>query len=204
MSAHDRWGDPRGAVTRAVRWISGARSDDDAGHAQLLEAVARSLRASAAPSVALAEGADAIAPSPLAAELARALGMVERGAPLSEALAVWIGPEPTAARQLAGAALALGSELGGAWASALDGAAAGLRDRAEVAREVRALTAQARSSAAVMVLSPIGFAAYAWTTDPRIAAFVFGHPLGWSCLGLGVALDAAGAAWMRVLTASVA
>ncbi len=113
----------------------------------------------------------------------------------------WVGSRPTPARMLAGTALALGAEIGGAHARSLDGAAAGLRERAELSREVQALTSQARASAAVMVLAPVGFAAYAWTADGRVARLVLTTPFGWACLLGGLGLDLAGAAWMARLTA---
>jgi tight adherence protein B len=195
-----RWSE---VLAAARRRLVGPRAGDDAVHARLLEAVARALRAGAAPTGALREAAASIDPGRVADDLRAALAMVERGAPLGDALSTFAAADGGPARQLAAAALALGAEVGGAWARALDGAAAGLRDRAEVAREVRALTSQARSSAAVMVLAPLGFAAYAWTTDPRIAAFALGHPLGWACLTTGFLLDVVGAAWMRALAGGV-
>jgi tight adherence protein B len=183
--------------------IGGGR-DDDAVHAELLEAVARGLRAGLSASAALDEGARVAHPSGTADDLRRSLHMAALGAPLGRAIEAWVRADPTPARVLSGASLTLGTELGGAWARALDGAAAGLRDRAELAREVRALTSQARSSAAVMVLAPLAFAAYAWTTDPRIGHFVLADPRGWACVGLGAVLDVLGAMWMQRLTARVA
>ena len=100
---------------------------------------------------------------------------------------------------LAGTALALGAELGGAQARCLDAAAASLRERASLEREVRALSSQARASAAVMVAAPMGFAVFSGTTDPRVAQVLVSTPLGWACLVGGLLLDGLGAGWMARL-----
>ena len=181
-----------------------ASREADAEHAVVLEAVARSLRGGASLARALHEAAGALSVGPVAADLRAALTRHDRGAPVVAVVDAWVAADPTSSRSLAGAALALGSELGGARARALDGAAAGLRDRADLAREVRALTTQARSSTLVMVLAPVAFALYAWTNDHRVGVLMFTTPLGWSCLAMGLALDAVGAWWMAKLVGSVA
>ncbi len=126
---------------------------------------------------------------------------VGRGAPLGPALDRWAaGDDPV--RAMTGVALSFGAEVGGARARALDEAAAGLRDRAELAREIRALTSQARASAAVMVVAPVAFAGVGWLTG-GVSARVFTTPLGLVCLAAGLALDLLGAWWMASWTRSV-
>jgi tight adherence protein B len=181
-----------------------AGGDGDTDHAAVLEAVARSLRGGASLAGALHEATGALPPGPVAEQLRTALIRHDRGAPVVSVIDAWVAADPTSSRSLAGAALAMGSELGGARARALDGAGAALRDRADLAREVRALTTQARSSTLVMVVAPVAFALYAWTNDHRVAALMLTTPLGWSCLGLGILLDAVGAWWMARLVARVA
>ncbi len=122
---------------------------------------------------------------------------------VTDVIDAWVAARPDPVRVLAGAALGLGAELGGAQARSLDGAAAGLRDRAELMAEVRALTSQARTSAAVMVLAPVGFAAYSWVTDGRVGGVMFTTPVGWACLVAGVVLDGLGAIWMVKLVGRV-
>jgi len=194
------------AVLRLVERIRALLrvSDEDTEHALVLESVARALRSGASLAHALIETAESLPSSRTVGELRSALVVFEQGAPVTEAVEAWVSTDPTATRSLAGAALALGAEVGGARARALDGAAAGLRDRADLLREVRALSSQARSSALVMVLAPVVFAGLAWTTDRDIARLMCATPLGWSCLALGLALDAVGAWWMAKLTARVA
>jgi len=178
-------------------------ADADTDHAILLECVARSLRGGASLAHALVEAADSLPASPAVVELRSALALYDRGASVTAVVEAWVAADPSVARALAGAALALGADVGGARARALDGAADALRDRADLSREVRALSSQARSSALVMVLAPVAFVGLAWTTDRRVAVLMCTTPFGWTCLAGGLVLDAAGAWWMHRLTARV-
>jgi tight adherence protein B len=110
-------------------------------------------------------------------------------------------PDRPAVR-LAAAALALAAETGGAPARAVDGVAATLRSRAAVESELRALTSQAKASAAVIALSPLAFAAFSGVTDPRIAAFAR-TSAGTILVLAGLGLDGLGAWWMARLCRSV-
>ena len=98
---------------------------------------------------------------------------------------------------MAAGALALAATAGGPQARAVDGVADTLRERRAVAAEVRAQSAQARLSALVIGLLPVAFLAWAVVTDRRTAVFLVASPPGWACLVAGIALEAAGALWMR-------
>jgi Flp pilus assembly protein TadB len=184
-------------LVRRFRWLT---PGSEAEHAELLEAVARSLRAGSSLFTALEHGVGACR-GRVAAELDGALLAARNGAQLGPTLDAWADSNDPV-RTVAGSALALGAELGGARARALDDAAAGLRDRAALAGEIRALTSQARASAAVMVLAPLGFAVFGWFADAGLAS-VFATPLGAGCLVAGLTLDAAGAWWMAAWTRRV-
>jgi Flp pilus assembly protein TadB len=79
-----------------------------------------------------------------------------------------------------------------------------VRERAALQREVRALASQAQTSAVVLVLLPVGFAAAIAVVDPRVRSFYVGSPLGPLCVAAGVLLDAFGAWLMLRLVRSVA
>ena len=63
---------------------------------------------------------------------------------------------------------------------------------------------QARLSAVVIALLPVGFTAWCITTDPRAASFLLGSAAGWLCLTAGLALLAVGAWWMARIVRSAA
>jgi tight adherence protein B len=163
-----------------------------------LEAVARSLRSGAGLRGAVAEAA-ASAPGVLAVDLARSARAAE-AVGVVDALERWGRRRPLPGVRLAVAALCLGAETGGAQARAIDGVAATLRQRLAIAAEARSLASQARASAAVIALAPIGFCGLASTTDQRVGAFLFRSGAGLAVLTAGLLLDAVGALWMARLT----
>ena len=165
---------------------------------QVLEATARSLRSGASLRIALSESTDH-APPRLREALTAVVVAAERGVPLVDAIDAWSTSTTGDGVRLAGAALALSAELGGAAARSLDGVAATLRDRNAVRREVRALSSQARASAVVIGVAPLGFAVIAAAVEPRTIDFLLRTPVGIACLTFGVVLDGLGAAWMHRL-----
>ena len=166
-----------------------------------LEAVARSLRSGASLRQAVEEAGRARAGGgrALAAELSRAAAEAAQGASLVAALEAIAARRPLPGVRLGVAALCLGAETGGAQARAVDGVAATVRERLAVAAELRALSSQARISALVIGLAPVGFGAFAAATDPRTAQFMLHTPAGLALLVCGLILDALGWLWMQRL-----
>jgi tight adherence protein B len=122
------------------------------------------------------------------------------GVPLAAALDGWAARRPLPAVRLGVAALALAAETGGASARAVDGVAETIRGRLAVGAEVRALSAQARLSALVIVLAPLAFTALAMASDKGTTTFLFQTPAGLACLVAGLGLDAIAAFWMQRLS----
>jgi tight adherence protein B len=186
-------------VVRARRGRAGARLEQALPPA--LEAVARSLRTGASLRQAVGEAARDT-PGRLGAELARAAGEAGMGGSLLAALEAMAERRPGPGVRLAVAALCLGAETGGAQARAVDGVAATLRERLGVAAELRALSSQARISALVIGLAPLGFGAFAAATDPRTSGFLLHTGPGLALLAVGLALDGLGWLWMQRLAGS--
>lgn len=165
-----------------------------------LESVARSLRSGASLRQAIEEAGAASGPSRvLAGELSRAAAEAAHGASLVTALEAVGARRPLPGVRLGVAALCLGAETGGAQARAVDGVAATVRERLAVAAELKALSSQARISALVIGLAPIGFGAFAAATDPRASEFLLHTPAGLILLATGLVLDAVGWLWMQHL-----
>jgi tight adherence protein B len=161
----------------------------------LLDDVAHHLRAGGTVLTAL----DGIAASAhaFAGDCATAVARTRAGLTLEHALIVWAGEcGGPGARAVAGA-LGVAAQTGGQSAVALDGMAAGLRDEQAVAAESAALAAQARLSAAVVALAPLGFLGFSALTGGGAANFLTRSAIGRACFGCGVALDALAAMWMR-------
>jgi tight adherence protein B len=164
---------------------------------EVLERVAGSLRAGAAPPVALAEGAAGVdLPDALAADLARVVERADREG-LGAALGAWARERPLPAVAAVAAALEVGVSAGGPAASALDGLAAGLRDRHDAAAEVAALSAQGRLSAVVVGAAPLVSLSLSLLVDPRVAPTLVGTAAGRACVVAGVGLEGLAGLWMR-------
>ncbi len=179
-----------------VLWARRRRRNPAADLPVLLEGVAARLRAGCSLAQALVE-ASPPGPGVLAdqwrrtAELVPALGAVG-------ALQDWAGRADRRSIRLAAAALTLAARTGGSPARAVDGVAATLRCRLALEAEIRALSSQARASAAVIALAPAAFGVLAGLTDPRTLAFLR-SPAGLVVVSAGLGLDALGAWWMARL-----
>ena len=162
---------------------------------ETLERVGAELRAGGTVATALATLANG--DGPLAPDLARLESRVRLGASLPDALEAWARERTTAGVEAAAGALALSATVGGRAADALDALASSLRDRLGVAAEARALSAQARYSAWVIGIAPIGYIVASAAIDPRSLHDLIGTGAGRSCALLGIALEVMGAMWMR-------
>lgn len=136
---------------------------------------------------------------PVGADLALVAARQGRGLSLQESLDQWARDRPGTGVAFVVDALALAGTSGGSQSRALEGVGATLRERQALAREVRALGSQARTSAVVLVVTPVAFAAVVAAADPRIRHLLLATPLGWMCIVTGAVLDAVGAWWMARL-----
>jgi tight adherence protein B len=136
---------------------------------------------------------------PLATALARIVDTVGLGARLDEALERWATDVGTDDARLVVGVLALHRRSGGDLPHVLDQVAATLRERSSAAREVRALTAQARLSGAILGSLPVGFFAFLWMTSRGDIQGAFDSPIGLGAIVAGLALDGVAFMWIRSL-----
>src|SRR2546428_507434 len=72
-------------------------------------------------------------------------------------------------------------------------------ERVAAAREVRALTAQARLSGLILGLLPVGFFAFLWLTSRRDIEGALSTPTGLICIALGLLMEGLAFLWIRRL-----
>jgi tight adherence protein B len=185
------------AGPRAARALADrrARASRAAQLPDALDAIASALRAGRSLHQAIGDAAT-LRP-PVGPELAAVARRAGHGEALALALRRW-GSGASADPDTAAAATALAAahEIGGPIAAIAAGAAADMRERAEQRAELRALAAQARASAFVLVVAPVAVTSVLSVADPRIGDFLLRTAPGGACLVAGLVLDAAGAAWM--------
>ena len=184
-----------GLLIAIRRWTGRLRPADSVPEA--LELTARALRSGASVLTALDRAAGELPETRLRQVVRRVRG----GLSLSEALDDWVGG--VSERQTAAALLVLGHTSGAAMAASLDRAAASLRQRQALDEEIRALTAQTRTSGVVVAAAPAGFAIIVTLVDRDALSGLLSTPVGLMALGLGVALEALGLWWMARLCRSV-
>ena len=180
----------RTARQRRARIVAAAVPD-------ALENVGAELRAGgtvAAAIVIIARG-----DSPLAPDLLRVDTRVRLGASLPDALEAWARERPVGGIEATAGALSLSTTVGGRAADALEALASSLRDRLAVAAEARALSAQARYSAWVIGVAPIGYLCANAVIDPRSMHALLGTSAGRLCAFAGIGLEALGAVWIRAI-----
>ncbi len=172
-----------------TRWQAGPRRLD-AALPNLVDDLARSLHTGATLAEALAEAGRL--EGPLAADLRRVAADVDAGAPVGEALRRWEARRPGTRVGLLVAVVDLALVAGGEPVALLTAVGDSLRDEQAVAAEARALATQARASAAVVCLAPLGFAVL---TSPFRSGGILGGA-GPLLLLVGLGLDAVGLWWM--------
>jgi tight adherence protein B len=137
--------------------------------------------------------------APLGATFRRLADRTELGDPMAPAIDDWAvdvgGPD---ARLVAGV-LKLHRRTGGSLAATLDDLVTTLRDRRTAARELESLTAQARLSASILGLLPIGFFLFLSIVARRDLQTAYETPAGVAAIGLGLGLQAVAFAWIRRL-----
>jgi tight adherence protein B len=168
---------------------------------QLAEAVsslAAGMRAGLSLTRAIAFAADE-AEQPLASSLASVADRTDLGTPLDAALREWARATASSDARLLAGVLDLHRRTGGELPSVLDGVASTLRERRAAAREVRALTAQARLSGAILGLLPIGFFLFLSVTSRDDIAAAFHSPAGIGAIALGFTMQGGAFLWIRSL-----
>lgn len=178
----------------AIRRANGKRSRERAAR-NLPTAVgelAGALRSGATLAAALRDLAPSVS-GLLATEVDGAVALLDRGHGMDRVLHAWGRATRIDGVELLVAACRFSRDGGAGLDAALDGVAAALVDRIEVADELRSLASQARTSTAVLVaLPPVGAALFA-LLDPGFAPTLLTTPAGRVCLVLGGSLDLAGA-----------
>jgi tight adherence protein B len=190
-----------GAVVRAVR-ARRARTISpiviEERFADGVGALAAAVRSGASLEQAIRYAASEAEP-PTREEFGRLIADLDTGIALDHALRSWAESHPTAQVELVVGALELHRRSGGDLPVVLDQVAATIRDRVSIAREVRSLTAQARLSAWILGLLPVGFFAFLWLTSRRDIEGALSTPVGIACILVGLLLELGAFAWIRKL-----
>ena len=137
--------------------------------------------------------------SPTADELARVVNETRIGRDLGDAL------DNTAMRmrsddfQWVAQAIAINREVGGNLSQVLDQVSHTIRERNEIRRQVKALAAEGKMSAWVLILLPIGVFTFLLLTQPSYFGGFFSSIWGIAALVVAAILLGIGSLWMMVV-----
>ena len=101
---------------------------------------------------------------------------------------------------LAVQAVRIQREAGGSLSSILDIAATSVRQRSQLQREVRALSAEGRISAVILMVLPVAVFAFFFVTRRDYVEVFWTEPAGWVMLTGLVLILGIGALWMQRMT----
>ena len=94
-------------------------------------------------------------------------------------------------------AIQINREVGGNLAEVLDQVNETIRERSEIKGHIKALAAEGKFSAYILIAMPIGIVLMLMTVNPGYMDSMFTHPLGWAMIGASVVLMTIGSLWMR-------
>ena len=94
-------------------------------------------------------------------------------------------------------AIQINREVGGNLAEVLDQVGETIRERAEIKGHIKALAAEGKFSAYILIAMPFGIVAMLLAMSPNYMNAMFTHPLGWAMIGASCVLMTIGALWMR-------
>ncbi len=138
-------------------------------------------------------------PDPLSTEFGRALGEARLGMSLEDALDRVAHRMRSTDLTWAVVAVRVQQEVGGNLAEVLTNTVKTMREREALRRQVRALSAEGRLSAWVLVTLPVVVGAFMFLVRRDYAMVLVTHPIGLIMLGTGIGLLIIGAFWMSRL-----
>jgi tight adherence protein B len=188
------------AVVAAVRSRAGkVRSAFEEQLPDNLSVLASAMRAGHSFVGALSVVADD-SPEPSRSEFVRAIGDERLGVPLEDALGVVVRRMRSVDLEQVALVAALQRDAGGNMAEILAGVADTVRERAELRRLVKTLTATGRLSAVIVTMLPIVLLVVVSVMSPGYAAPLFHDPVGRTLLAIGAVTLTAGAIVTRRIT----
>ena len=164
----------------------------------LVVSLAATLRAGRSLEQAIDAAGGEVGP-PVAPTIVAISDRVALGTTLDASIGIWADEIATPEARLIAGVLGLQRRTGGALGGPLDELAATLRARRAAARELRSLTAQARLSAAILGLLPIGFFLFLSTVSRHDIEAAISTTAGAAAVTLGVVLQGGAFVWIRLL-----
>ncbi|HWM32720.1 MAG TPA: type II secretion system F family protein [Pseudolysinimonas sp.] len=164
-----------------------------------LQLIASGLRAGLSLPAAL-DAVAAEAESPTAEEFARLLNKNRIGYDLAQAIEECAERMDSDDLAWTAQAVAIHREVGGNLGEVLDHVGETIRERNQIRRQIRTLSAEGRISANVLIALPIGIALVLAVISPDYISLFVTTPVGMVLIGISLVLFTVGVLWLRAIT----
>lgn len=94
-------------------------------------------------------------------------------------------------------AIQINREVGGNLAEVLDQVSGTIRERTEIKGHIKALAAEGKFSAYILMALPLGIVVMLSVVNPDYIGVLYTEPLGWVMIGVSVVLMVIGGLWLR-------
>lgn len=183
-------------------WLGTRRDKRQAAFAEQLTDVLQLIGSSLRAGYGLVQGIDAVshdADEPSASEFRRIVVEHRLGRDLNEAMDNCAARMANEDFSWVVQAIGIHRDVGGDLAKVLDNIISTIRDRADVHRQVRSLSAEGRLSARILIALPLLVLTFLVVMNPEYLEPMIGNALGWALFGLAGVLITAGALVTRRL-----
>jgi tight adherence protein B len=137
------------------------------------------------------------AESPTAEEFARIVNETRVGRDLGQSLEELADRMGSEDFRWTAQAIAVHREVGGNLAEVLDAVGTTIRERNAIRRQVKALSAEGKLSAIVLMALPFGIAGFIWLTNRPYLEHFTESAIGWGMLAVAVVLLVGGGLWLK-------
>jgi len=158
------------------------------------------LSSSLSTGFSLLQALDAVArdsAEPAAKEFGRAMAESRIGSDVEDALERMALRMDSGSMKWTAMAIGIQRQVGGNLAETLRTTVSTLRDRQSIQRQVRALSAEGKLSAYILVALPIGIFMFTFMTNHAYIALLWSNLLGWGMIVSGLVSLVVGILWMR-------
>lgn len=135
-------------------------------------------------------------PAPMAEELARIVNEARVGRPIADSMAEVGRKMQCEDFEWLSQAIDINREVGGDLAGVLDHVAETVRERAQIKGQVRALAAEGKFSAYILIALPFFVAGFINISNPGYMAVLTQNTLGWIAIAAGAVMMAIGSFWI--------
>lgn len=188
------------ALLGALGWVQVRAGSRRTRFADQIDDIVTLLASNMRAGHSLVQGLDFVAKEveePASGELARVVNQARVGRDLNDALADTAERMDSDDFRWIGQAIGIHRQVGGNLAEVLDTVGNTVRERGQIRRQVRALAAEGKLSAIILMLLPFVMTLLLTLVNPTYIGVLTQSPLGWAMIVAGLVMLTIGGLWLR-------